>query len=280
MKRYAIIDADSDVFALASMSEIEMDDGTFLQKTTVGEAINHLRLTFESYEATVEADDIIVCLSDPDKNWRNKILPDYKSNRKGKRSPALRRQISAKMLEPGVMPFPVVKVTWLEADDVAGITATSLGKRGFDTVIVSQDKDLRTIPGKVWSPKPSSAGKKREVDTISEAEADRNHLIQTLTGDVVDGYKGCPGIGIVKAITIVDSADDLAERWEKVVEAFEHKGLTRDDALTQARIARILRDKDWDAKNKKVRLWNPPVRIVGSETFSRPDGSGKKVLAQ
>lgn len=277
MKRYALIDADSDIFALAASSEISTGDGEYLQKTTLSEAVQSLRATFEHYEEVTEADDIIIALSDPDKNWRTKIDPTYKQNRKATRSPALRRQLHAKILEPDVLPFPVMKVSWLEADDVVGIAATTMNARGFDTVIVSQDKDLRTIPGKLWSPRPSSAGKDREIETITPPEADRNHLLQTLAGDTTDGYKGCPGIGMVKAITIVDSADDLAERWEHVVEAFMLKGLTREDALTQARLARILRNTEWDAKTKKVKLWKPPERasaIIGSETF------GKMVVSQ
>jgi hypothetical protein len=39
---------------------------------------------------------------------------------------------------------------------------------------------------------------------ITEAQADRFHMIQTLTGDVTDGYPGCPGIGPVKAEQILN----------------------------------------------------------------------------
>jgi DNA polymerase-1 len=44
-----------------------------------------------------------------------------------------------------------------------------------------------------------------------------------------------------------------------VVAAFESKGLTEEDALVQARVARICRASDYDFKTKEVKLWNPPV---------------------
>lgn len=64
-----------------------------------------------------------------------------------------------------------------------------------------------------------------------------------LSGDAVDNYKGCPSIGKVKAAAIVDAVIDEPEEtiWKTIVETYESKGLTGEDALTQARVARILR---------------------------------------
>ena len=41
------------------------------------------------------------------------------------------------------------------------------------------------------------------------------------------------------------------------MEAFEKKGLTEDDALLQARVARILRASDYDFKKKEPIMWTP-----------------------
>ena len=88
---------------------------------------------------------------------------------------------------------------------------------------------------------------------IPEEEADKNFLMQTLTGDPVDGYSGCPKIGAVNAARIMDK--DCS--WNAVVAAFEKQGLTAHDALIQARVARILRAGDYDFKKKEVKLWTP-----------------------
>jgi DNA polymerase-1 len=89
------------------------------------------------------------------------------------------------------------------------------------------------------------------VSEITEAEADRTHLIQTLTGDRTDGYPGCPGIGEKRAEAIADGG------WSAVVESYEKAGLGEEYALTQARMAYILRHGDY--KRGTVRLWTPSV---------------------
>ena len=45
--------------------------------------------------------------------------------------------------------------------------------------------------------------------------------------------------------------------WQSVVELFESKGFTEEDALLQARVARILRYEDYDFEKKEVILWTP-----------------------
>ena len=69
-------------------------------------------------------------------------------------------------------------------------------------IIVSQDgvKDMKTIPTIVWDGK--------DLLTISEPWADYWHLYQTLVGDTSDGYKGCPGVGKVKAEKLLEFSDD------------------------------------------------------------------------
>jgi DNA polymerase-1 len=161
-------------------------------------------------------------------------------------------------------PYPVLLIKGLEADDVCGISAGKLQRAGREPVIVSPDKDLLQIPGKVYQTVPTNcgtAGKKQIVD-ITEEKGDEWHLIQTLAGDTVDGYKGCPGVGAVKARKLMEECREKglspAERWKRVVALYEEKGLTEEDALVQARVARILRFTDWDANKKAPILWTPP----------------------
>jgi DNA polymerase-1 len=119
-------------------------------------------------------------------------------------------------------------------------------------IIVSQDKDMQTIPTQVW--------RQGDLVSVTELEADYFHMFQTLTGDITDGYKGCPGIGKVKAEKLLNAAMEKDENmWGPVVAAYEKAGLTEDDALRQARLARILRFSDWDNVNKKPILWCPPT---------------------
>ena len=92
-----------------------------------------------------------------------------------------------------------------------------------------------------------------ELLTITEAEADRNFLIQCLKGDPGDGIKGIPGVGDKKAETILGSRPS----WGAVEQAYIKAGMTRDDAIQQARLVRILRWEDWFPEVNEVRLWTP-----------------------
>ena len=96
-------------------------------------------------------------------------------------------------------------------------------------IIVSPDKDMRQIPGKLYN--------LEETITITEEEGMRWHLIQTLAGDQTDGYGGVPGIGVKRAIALLDKD---GYTWDTVVKAFKSKELDEETALMNARLAKIL----------------------------------------
>ena len=50
--------------------------------------------------------------------------------------------------------------------------------------------------------------------------------------------------------------------WERVVKGYEKYKLSENDAIIQARVARILRHGDYDWTTKQVTLWNPPFPKV------------------
>jgi DNA polymerase-1 len=131
----------------------------------------------------------------------------------------------------------------LEADDVLGILAT----KNPDTIIWSEDKDLLTIPAKHWI--------NGELATITEEEANYNFLFQTLVGDSTDNYSGCPTVGPKTANKLLSSGCT----WDTVVAAFKSKGLSEDVALENARLARILRDGEYNTETGEVKLWQPPL---------------------
>ena len=177
--------------------------------------------------------------------FRKRIDPTYKGNRVGTRKPLCYYDVLARLIAA----HKTVMLDGLEADDVMGILAT---KPGPDTkIIVARDKDMKTIPGKLWD---GSA-----FVTVSEADADYFHLYQTLVGDTADGYKGCPGIGPKKAEALLTYTPAKAGKtpWQVVTEAYIAAGQTEADALRQARLARILRWSDWDSIKKEPILWNP-----------------------
>jgi DNA polymerase-1 len=129
-------------------------------------------------------------------------------------------------------------------------------------VICTIDKDLQTIPGHHYN-----FSKDLEF-TVSEHQADLYHMSQTLTGDATDGYKGCPGMGAVGAKKLLDKVLEEATPWataqtlrkmlwDAVVAAYAKAGLGEEEALCQARVARILRTGEFNFKTNEVNLWEP-----------------------
>lgn len=243
-----IFDADMLVYRASSSAEREIHWGNDLWtlhadaadakgivddmvQTYTDKVLNHYRYT-GNYE-------ILMCFSDRD-NFRKHILPTYKLNRAGKRKPVCYYGVKEWVEEN----FNTYQRPGLEADDCMGILATH---RNPQAILISGDKDFKTVPGRFYD------FLRDTFYEISQEEADYWHFYQTLIGDVTDNYKGCPGIGSVGAKKLLD----VSPTWETVVEAFKKKGLSEEDALVQARVARILRASDYNFKTKEPILWTP-----------------------
>ena len=186
--------------------------------------------------------DYVCCLSDHGNNFRKVVDPTYKSNRKGTRKPVGYVALCDWVEEN----FRTFRRPTLEADDCMGILATKPENVG-QCIIVSDDKDMKTIPGKLYRPTSD------ERLDISEADADRFFYTQVLVGDPTDGYKGIPGIGPKESRKILGTRP----HWGAVQQAYIKAGMTRDDAIQQASLARILHWEDWHDEIGEVKLWQP-----------------------
>ena len=128
--------------------------------------------------------DVVMCFSSYP-TFRHEIFPEYKINRLGKRKPLALKDIIKKIKDE----YNSEYLDGLEGDDVLGLLATS--NKYKDPIIVSVDKDMRTIPCKLL------AGD--DLELINKRQADRNWMKQACSGDPTDNYKGIPGVGLVGA---------------------------------------------------------------------------------
>lgn len=236
----------------------EADEGSWTLTADLADAKRHASELISELQDQVSATSVVIALTHSE-NWRKVLYPAYKAQRKNVRKPVLLKAMRQFFVEA----YETFERPTLEADDVLGILATGRIVNG-PKIIASIDKDLLQIPGQHLNID------KRTVTVISERDGTLRHLLQTLTGDAVDNYPGLPGCGEVRAGRLLDNADRMCaeanagrpatvtEYWPVIVEAYIKKGLTADDALTQARIARICRATDYDFTSKSVRLWNPP----------------------
>ena len=237
-----LIDGDLYLYRATTSIEEEVDWGNDIWTlyTDVAAAKRLFISMIAGFKSALKVHDVVVTFSGRN-NFRRGVEPTYKAGRKKTRKPVG----YAAMVEWALKEFDSILVDELEADDVMGVLGSI---KGTKAIIVSDDKDMKSIPAKLFRPQSNE-----RLDTTL-AEADRCFLLQTLTGDVTDGYAGLKGVGPKSAEKILGARPT----WGAVVAAYEKQELTEDYALTQARLARILRSSDWDDKKQSVILWEPP----------------------
>lgn len=259
MRPVLLIDADVFAYKAAAGAEkiITFDDEWCFPLCSLIDAEQawwqQLYTILEYFDVSV--DDCIFCFStDHNGGFRRDVLPTYKANRDGKPRPVALKFLRERLMGQVLKPESVYIRMGLEADDCLGILSTYTGyKKNRDKIIVSVDKDMRTIPAKFFN----ANHPEDDVMENSLHDADLWFMKQTLMGDSTDGYSGCPGVGPKKADQILEGCETEADMWSAVVKAYEKAGLNEDVALQQARVARILRADDYDFENRKVKLWKP-----------------------
>ena len=155
-----------------------------------------------------------VCFDPVGGTFRHEIYPEYKAGREAtpediKRAvPWIKRIVEAYRI-------PIFEVPGFEADDVIGSLATQAAAQGFDTFMMTPDKDfgqLVTENIKMYSP-VSGGIEVRGVKEICEKYSikDTHQVIDLLAlmGDKVDNVPGCPGVGEVTAIKLIKEFGSL-----------------------------------------------------------------------
>ena len=240
-KTTLLIDGDLYLYQACVVVEEEVDwgDDIWSLYCDISKAKEIFKSRLESFCERLGTDEYLVCFTTGD-NFRKTVLPDYKGNRKNTRKPVGYKAL----VEWALAEFPCHTQDTLEADDIMGILQSAKTK---PTAIVSDDKDMKTIPGKLYRPMSD------ELLQVKDQEADVYFLTQCLTGDTTDGYAGLKGIGPKTAEKILGAHPT----WELVAQAYTKAGLTREDAIVQSRCARILRWCDWDETTETINLWEP-----------------------
>lgn len=143
-----LIDADIVAYQAAAASQmiIDWEDGEGEQVfSDLPKATGLIDQKLDEYSDALDCDNVLLCLSD-EVNWRKQLWPDYKAHRENVRRPELLGSCKEYMRQQ----YPCKVMPRLEADDVMGILSTS-GQYDFP-VIVSIDKDMKTIPGWLYNP--------------------------------------------------------------------------------------------------------------------------------
>jgi len=269
--RTLLIDADIVAYRSSAGSETKYDwgdTGGAVKATDLDAAKKSAEDEISSLISQLDADEVIICLSDDFQNFREDVWKGYKQNRVSTERPEHLYDIKEWFSEE----YETAMRPRMEADDVMGILSTE--PHEGERIIVSQDKDMQTIPGLLFNP-----GKDKKVRDIRPEFAERFMLWQALTGDATDGYKGCPDIGPSKADPILDSfyaffsvqerrggpwklrfevdeEGDLTD-WQRILTAYAKAGLGEPEAIQQVNLARILKHSDLDGN--RIIPWVPSM---------------------
>ena len=249
----ALIDADSLLYKVCCAieekiiwNEPEFDAGIDkVAEITYSIDINQAYKTFDQLVENIlfatGCDDCLLVFTTKG-NFRDNLPIEYKANRKDLRKP----EGMEKLLAYAKTNYTTKDHKDLEADDICVYLKTQYPD---DYLLCAIDKDvLYQTVGTHYNYNSD------EEVTVTEEEAINYAYYQTLVGDVSDGYKGCPGIGKVKAERALADCTNELEMWQMVVGLFEAKGLTKEDAINTMRLANM-----HQFNGKGVKLWEPPI---------------------
>lgn len=280
MPRTLLIDADVLAYKCAAGSETavnwggETDDDCMWQVTAnETKAKADLHAEIDNLMSSLDADAYVLALTDT-LNWRHGVLPSYKGNRASVRKPLILPQMRAYMRDS----LDAWQRPGLEGDDILGILSGLRDRFPGERIVVTVDKDLSTVPGLHYRPHRSVLG----AFEVTEASADRFHLLQGIAGDPTDGYSGCPSWGMKTAEEwLADPYELVAEKftqhkgkfagvertryvkaksrslWPSILSLYAKEGLDEEYALKQFQVARILRTTDYNFQTKEPILWKP-----------------------
>jgi 5'-3' exonuclease len=232
--RKALIDGDIIIYRSAFAAErakyvLHQDDGIYiefgskkeadahikkhnlvdyaLEKTRVIEplenALGNAKECLEKILNTLETRDYMVYLTGRD-NFR-RLIPSYKANRDPSMKPYWMDEVVLYLKKY----WGAEQVDGMEADDAIAIASSDP-----QSVIVSTDKDLDTLPGWHYN------WVKQEIYEVSEDDADKNFWTQMLTGDRSDNVLGIPGVGPVGAAGLLAECGSPEHRRDAVLNAY------------------------------------------------------------
>ena len=129
--------------------------------------------------------------------------------------------------------IPILEVCGYEADDVIGTTAKLAEERGFDTYMMTPDKDFgQLVSEHIFQYKPRHGG---GFDVYGVDEVKERYGISSpvmiidmlgLMGDSADNIPGCPGVGEKTAIKLINefgSIENLINSTDKLKGALKIK---------------------------------------------------------
>lgn len=222
-------------------------------------------------------DHLAVCFDKGGSVARTELFTDYKANR-DETPEAIRIAVPYIQSILKDMHIPVIEKEGFEADDIIGTLAKQAEKEGFQTYMVTPDKDFaQLVSDNIFMYRPARMGNGIEIWGIPEVQAkfEVDHPEQVIDylgmmGDAVDNIPGLPGVGdktakkFIKAYGSMEGllahTHELKGKMKEKVEANKELG------LLSKTLATILLDVPvtFDAKDYAL---SPPDFAAVEKTF-------------
>ncbi|MBE0649240.1 MAG: DNA polymerase I [Bacteroidales bacterium] len=204
---------------------------------------------------------------------RHEDFAEYKANRE-KIPEDLAASIPYVMELIRGMNIPVIFREGYEADDIIGTLAKKAEKEGFNTYMMTPDKDFgQLVSNHIFLYKPARSGEKPEVMGVKEVcekysiETPEQFIdILGLWGDAVDNIPGVPGVGektAAKLISEFGSIENLLQNTDKLKGKLkENLEQFSDQALQSKKLATILLDVPVEFDEEDLRVIPPNAEAL------------------
>ena len=219
-------------------------------------------------------DHLAVCFDKGGSVARTEMFEAYKANR-DETPEAITIAVPYIQAILKSMHIPVVEMAGYEADDIIGTLAKQAEKEGFQTFMVTPDKDFaQLVSENIFMYRPARMGNGIEIWGIPEVQAKfeierPEQVIDYLgmMGDAVDNIPGLPGVGDKTAKKflkeygsmegLLANTDQLKGKMKEKVEANKELGLLSKE------LAKILLDVPVTFQAEAYELSDPDFSAVG-----------------
>ena len=137
-------------------------------------------------------------------------LYKYKGNRDGMEKPKWIDSVTQHLIKE----HGAKVVDYIEADDTLTVGLTNCKKKGILGVVANIDKDIKQVEGYHYN------WDKNEYEYIDHWQGLLHTYAQACGGDPVDHYKGIPGIGMKKAVKMLENCQTEREMYEVSIAAY------------------------------------------------------------
>ncbi len=196
---------------------------------------------------------------------RHLMFPNYKANRESMPED-LSQSIPYIFEIIEAFRIPVIRMDGFEADDIIGTLAWKASKHGFETYMMTPDKDFaQLVKDNVFIYKPGRQGNGTEVLDVQkvvakwEVETPSQVIdILALWGDAVDNIPGIPGVGEKTAKKLIQqygSVENLIAHAHELKGSQKEKVITfSEQGLLSKKLATINTDVPMDLDEISLRL--------------------------